>query len=136
MIFDDNLADFATTEFEKIIPEQGQRGWLLETGRLPCMDMVGIHMNYREMTDHPIDDFGAFSDPFNIQYNRSDIRKKFSGFYGFSESVFIKKMEILTLGVRKHVELMLLGLKENEQNHYFPPNKVSLIDCSCVHYNL
>jgi hypothetical protein len=124
MIIEDNLLDFAMAELDKIRPEIGKRDELLTSCKLPCMDTVGILINHRTIQDGTSHDNTAFADPFNIQFYRSDRRRKFSDLYGINESTFAKATELLTLGVRKKIQVLVMGLSLEEQALYFSESKL------------
>jgi hypothetical protein len=124
ILLQENLVDFAMDSLIKIQPVIDNRGELIRACRLPCMDTVGIQINDRNAVEQITNEYGTFVDHFNIQYYCSERRKRFSKLFGINETVFIRAMDSLTLGVRKKVEVNLVGISNEEQGLYNAENKL------------
>jgi hypothetical protein len=106
-----------------MLPEVDQRGWLMETCRLPCIETVGIQINQKPTIDTIGVDINKIADPFNIRYYKSNLRKKYTQYYGINESNFQKLTQPLTINILKKIEIELSGISEIEQSSYFEKNK-------------
>jgi hypothetical protein len=123
-IIDDQLVPKLMPAFRAIVTETPEVENLLHLGKIPILDTVGILINQKDVVETQ-EAIVLDKDLFNVNFFRSDRRKKFTNYFRLKEENFAKAMNPLTLGVLAQIELKLKRVVEYDEAALLANSKVS-----------
>ncbi|KAJ3128551.1 hypothetical protein HK100_009127 [Physocladia obscura] len=99
------LLDFAISSLKNAKSYVGtRRGALLETGKLPSLNKLGVSLASDDENSFKLAVPLAKNDPFNVKYYTSDRRKKLTNRYGLDETKFTRTCVPVTPSILEVVE--------------------------------
>jgi hypothetical protein len=113
-IFDDDIVPKALNLLQDIVCETPQKEALLLAGKLPSKELTGIAINAR-LSEEKLETIPLQFDPFNIDYFKSERRKKYTIHYGLDEVSLMRYTEPLTTSIFTSIEKKMNGKSFNSQ---------------------